>query len=46
LHPINRLTAVALVSLRKSRLDMRCGLTLLSLSLSILIGCSHELQIY
>ena len=27
LHPISRLTPVALVSLRKSRLDIRCGLS-------------------
>ena len=39
LHPIYRLTAVALACLRKPRLDMRCGPALLSRLLLILIGC-------
>jgi hypothetical protein len=38
LHPINRPAAVALVSLRNSRLDMLCGRALLSQLLSIPIG--------
>jgi hypothetical protein len=46
LHQINRLTAVALVSLRKPRLDMRRGLALLSRLLLILNGWSLQLQIY